>query len=211
MKHTLTTAARATGVSRSTIHRAVQSGKVSATKNEEGEYRIDPAELHRVYPAIPVHPKEADLKQSEMRSDTGDGMAEKLLDLVTEQKDELAEARAKQTELANELRDTQEKLQAHREAATLLVDPKTFEAKQAELQQKLQQQQTDQKRKESEWQKAIADRQLEIKQARAEANEIRQREADQAKALKAERDRVAALESRGFFARVLNKKLTTAG
>ena len=190
MKHTLTTAARATGVSRSTIHRAVKSGKVSAVKNEEGEYRIDPAELHRVYPAIPERPKDADLKQSETRSDTDDGMASKLLDLVTEQKDELATARAKQNALAKELKETQERLQAHREAATLLVDPKTFEAKKRE------------------WEAALVERQREIQQARAEAEAMKQQQIELDAKLKAEADRVKALESRGLIARLLNKPIT---
>ena len=46
----LSTAAHAAGVNRTTILRAIKSGKVSATKNEHGEWQIDPAELHRVYP-----------------------------------------------------------------------------------------------------------------------------------------------------------------
>ena len=39
--HTLATAAKATGLNRSTVLRAIKSGKVSAAKNEHGEWQID--------------------------------------------------------------------------------------------------------------------------------------------------------------------------
>ena len=45
----LTQAAKAARVSKATIHRAVKSGKVSAARQEDGSYRIDPAELARAY------------------------------------------------------------------------------------------------------------------------------------------------------------------
>jgi hypothetical protein len=32
------------------VLRAIKAGKVSATRNEHGEWQIDPAEMHRVYP-----------------------------------------------------------------------------------------------------------------------------------------------------------------
>ena len=51
MAYTLGEAARATGKDRATISRAIKKGKVSATKDEHGQWCIDPAELHRVYPA----------------------------------------------------------------------------------------------------------------------------------------------------------------
>jgi len=49
MMYSLTEAARQTGVSKSTIYRAVKSGKISAKRNEDAEYEIDPAELFRVF------------------------------------------------------------------------------------------------------------------------------------------------------------------
>ena len=35
---------------KSTIWRAIKSGKVSATRTDTGDYQLDPAELHRVFP-----------------------------------------------------------------------------------------------------------------------------------------------------------------
>ena len=46
----LAQAAKAAGKSRPTIARAIQAGRLSATKNDDGSYAIDPAELARVFP-----------------------------------------------------------------------------------------------------------------------------------------------------------------
>src|SRR5438045_1762549 len=51
MRYTLGQAAKATGVSKMTIQRALKSGRLSGHKDDTGSYRIDPAELHRVFPA----------------------------------------------------------------------------------------------------------------------------------------------------------------
>jgi hypothetical protein len=60
MSYTLGDAAKATGKSKTTLHRAIKSGKISAAKAEDGSYSIDPAELHRVFPPVtavtPVYP-----------------------------------------------------------------------------------------------------------------------------------------------------------
>ena len=53
MKYTLRTAAEACGISKTAIHNAIKSGRLSAPKNDKGGYEIDPAELYRVFQ--PVH------------------------------------------------------------------------------------------------------------------------------------------------------------
>lgn len=50
MKYTLGQAAKAVDKAKGTISNAIKSGRLSANKNDKGEYEIDPAELHRVYP-----------------------------------------------------------------------------------------------------------------------------------------------------------------
>ena len=50
MRYTLGQAAKVTGKSKTTIQRSVTKGLISAEKGQNGEYRIDPAELHRVFP-----------------------------------------------------------------------------------------------------------------------------------------------------------------
>lgn len=53
MTYTLGEAAKATGKSKSTILRAIKSNKLSAARNELNQgWIIEPAELHRLYPAV---------------------------------------------------------------------------------------------------------------------------------------------------------------
>lgn len=51
MPLSLREAADACGASKSTILRAIKAGRLSAARTDDGGYAIDPAELHRVYPA----------------------------------------------------------------------------------------------------------------------------------------------------------------
>lgn len=50
----LTQAAKEVGLSRSTIFKAIKMGRLSATKDEQGHFVIDPVELLRVY-SVNVH------------------------------------------------------------------------------------------------------------------------------------------------------------
>lgn len=52
MSYTLGDAAKAVGKSKTTLHRAIKSGRISATKLDDGSYAIDPSELHRVFPPV---------------------------------------------------------------------------------------------------------------------------------------------------------------
>ena len=50
MVYTLGEAAIAVGKSKATISKAIKAGRISAEKQPNGSYKIDPSELHRVYP-----------------------------------------------------------------------------------------------------------------------------------------------------------------
>jgi hypothetical protein len=50
--YTIGQAAKATGKSKSTIFRAIKSGRISASRDENGDFDIDPSELHRVFPKV---------------------------------------------------------------------------------------------------------------------------------------------------------------
>lgn len=50
MVYTLGEAAKATGKSKATLSKAIKNGRISAEKDETGVFRIQPSELHRVYP-----------------------------------------------------------------------------------------------------------------------------------------------------------------
>lgn len=69
MKYTAGQAAKAVGVSKATITRALQNGKISGLKSDNGAWSIDPAELHRVFPLIAHEPPET---QTSKRSATPD-------------------------------------------------------------------------------------------------------------------------------------------
>jgi hypothetical protein len=49
----LAEAGRLTGLHKVSILRAIRKGKISADKDEHGEWRLQPAELFRVYPPVP--------------------------------------------------------------------------------------------------------------------------------------------------------------
>lgn len=63
MQYTAGQAAKAAGVSTATITRAIKHGKVSASKDDNGSWRIDPAELHRVFPPVAPQDPSKDLVQ----------------------------------------------------------------------------------------------------------------------------------------------------
>lgn len=56
MQLSLSAAAKEVGRSKSTLSRAVKSGRLSATRCEDGNYRIDPSELYRVFPLLVARP-----------------------------------------------------------------------------------------------------------------------------------------------------------
>jgi hypothetical protein len=62
MTYTLGTAAKATGKAKSTILKAIRSGKISASKNESQEWSIDPSELHRVFPPVSENSEETEIR-----------------------------------------------------------------------------------------------------------------------------------------------------
>lgn len=95
MSYTLGQAARATGMSKPTIARAIQKGKVSATRGDDGAYVIDPAELHRVYPL--TGKSNGTMKQSVTgETDTAAPVADGYLDqLLREYQETIRDLRAR--------------------------------------------------------------------------------------------------------------------
>ena len=52
MTYTLGMAARATGLSKSTLYRAIKAGRISATRTDPWSFAIDPTEVHRIFPPM---------------------------------------------------------------------------------------------------------------------------------------------------------------
>lgn len=53
MGYTLGQAAEATGKAKSTILKSIKAGRISAIKDDVGNWNIEPSELHRVYEVLP--------------------------------------------------------------------------------------------------------------------------------------------------------------
>lgn len=51
--YSLKDAAEAVGLGKPAILKAIQKGRISAKKNDFGQWEIDPSELHRVYKPVP--------------------------------------------------------------------------------------------------------------------------------------------------------------
>jgi hypothetical protein len=58
--YNLATAAAAAGINKSTVLRHIKAGKVSATRDHNGGWQIDPAEFHRTFPPLVQPPKQQD-------------------------------------------------------------------------------------------------------------------------------------------------------
>jgi hypothetical protein len=52
MGYTLGAAARACGMSKTSILRSIKAGRISAGRDKFGQWAIEPCELHRVYPVL---------------------------------------------------------------------------------------------------------------------------------------------------------------
>ena len=56
MSYSVSEAATACGVYESSIRRSIKTGRLTGTKDALGHWRIEPAELHAVYPFYVVEP-----------------------------------------------------------------------------------------------------------------------------------------------------------
>ena len=76
-------AAKVAGVGKTTVQRAITAGRLSATRNSDGGYAIDPAELARVYDVRP--------DRLEKRDPQGDGRVERAAPLADQVGDQVAD------------------------------------------------------------------------------------------------------------------------
>jgi hypothetical protein len=78
MSYSLSNAAAACGIYKSTVLRSIKAGRLTATKDALGQWRIEPAELHRVYPPAQ--------RNADERTATHHGAAEALRAALAEQR-----------------------------------------------------------------------------------------------------------------------------
>jgi hypothetical protein len=134
MPYSLKQAATATGKSKPTILRAIQSGKVSAEKDQQGEWQIEPAELHRVYPPVSVRNVSNetdwnDTQQEDSPFETGllraevEQMRERFSHLEMDREHERREASDTIADLRQRLdQSEQERRDVNRQLTALLTD-----------------------------------------------------------------------------------------
>ena len=105
---TLREASEKVGVTRQTLMKAIKTGRVSAKKSDNGEWRIEPVELFRVWP--PVNEVQQPLQANITGSDTPGLQAENRL--LREQVVELREERNAWREQAQRLALTDQRATA---------------------------------------------------------------------------------------------------
>jgi hypothetical protein len=75
MSYTLAEAAKAVGMNKTSTLRAIKSGRISGTRDELGQWHVEPVELHRVFPATAQQCCEADATQRYALGDAVEGNA----------------------------------------------------------------------------------------------------------------------------------------
>lgn len=129
VEYTLAGAAKAVGVGKTTLHTAIKRGRLSARRLEDGSYRIDGAELARVYPPVPTERSEPSPWNEAERNRTkpegrGTGLDADAELAVLRVRLEAAEAQlARERETVDDLRRRLDGEQAERRALQLLLKP----------------------------------------------------------------------------------------
>jgi hypothetical protein len=112
MAYSLVTAAAATGVNRTTVLRAIKGGKITAERDAQGAWQIEPCELHRVFPPLPV--------AEPVQSPRQDGEVAILRTLVEELRATVIDLRCREDDLKA---DRDHWREAHSAAQRLLPKP----------------------------------------------------------------------------------------
>jgi flagellar motility protein MotE (MotC chaperone) len=120
--YSLAQAAAAVGRNRSSILRAIKAGKISAVRDEAtGEWRIEPAELHRLYP---VTDAQGDAQgNAQLRNDSAQVEIRELRARLADKDDVIADLRQQRDQAQKQLAAAQERI------AALLTDQRTVPAR----------------------------------------------------------------------------------
>jgi transcriptional regulator with XRE-family HTH domain len=113
----LRNAAKEAGVSKSTILRAVQGGRLSATRTADGGYDIDPAELFRVY-----QPQQAERPSTDAKGQDAPAPAPVATAALEAQLEGLREILRRADAVADELRQDRDKWRQMAEHQQRLIE-----------------------------------------------------------------------------------------
>ncbi|WP_313138105.1 hypothetical protein [Paracoccus jeotgali] len=122
---TLSQAAKATGKSKSTLNRAIKSGKLSAARNDDGTFSIDPAELFRAFPERASDPTP---ERPAVQAGTGElqsrvNTLEALLQKEREALEREREALQREREISDDLKEDRDRWR--QQATALLADQRS--------------------------------------------------------------------------------------
>ena len=120
---TLREAAEQTGKSKQTIHYAIKKGKISATKNSNGELQIQAVDLFNYYKPV----KKADVKETSKESSKSDDLLREKIHFLTERVEDLKTQR-------DDLRSERDKWQQQAERLALTYKPQKSPEKPVETQ-----------------------------------------------------------------------------
>lgn len=216
---TLGQASKETGLHKTTISRAIEDGRLSARRNQQGHYQIDPAELFRVFDPVardhatpernPTQPQEQHDKTPNV---TGTVTESYLVERLRELEEEVEDKDARLKELRHAMAALPSPESVALEKERLRKEHKSELERERAEQVKLVAQE---KQRTEKWKAQLAERQSEIKEAREEAGRISRKAAEDIAIIErraaSERATREALEGRGFIDRLLNRKPKVAG
>lgn len=109
--YSLAQAAAAVRRNRSSILRAIKAGKISAVRDEAtGEWRIEPSELHRLYPAADA---QGDAQaNAQLRNDSAQVEIRELRARLADKDDVIADLRQQRDRAQQQLATAQERIAA---------------------------------------------------------------------------------------------------
>lgn len=84
--YSLKKAAETVGMGKPALLKAIQKGRISAKKDDKGQWQIDPAELHRVYPPVPgtVSENGSGERQETLENSSGNSVLLREIELLRE-------------------------------------------------------------------------------------------------------------------------------
>jgi hypothetical protein len=115
MSFDLASAAAATGVAKSSVLRAIKAGRISATRDDNGRWHVEPVELFKIFPPLP-HSMEAEVSmQAVAASESADEAALDGGDVASLVQKIAAESIAELKRLIGELQQAHDNLQTEGE------------------------------------------------------------------------------------------------
>ena len=124
---TLSQAAKSISKSKSTLNRAIKSGRLSAIRNEDGTFSIDPSELARAFPQNA--PERAPLVHHEAHPERPGTEASSKIAMLEQLLEREREALAREREVSADLKEDRDRWRA--QATGLLSDLRTAQEKSA--------------------------------------------------------------------------------